>query len=61
MVLDWNTAHVFPTIVLQPSTNTRAVPCPLSIKEVQSLKTYFEREYTTQKVRDTAITSMVGG
>ena len=34
---------------------------PLFIKDVPFLKLYFEREYTTQKVRDTAIGSMVGG
>jgi len=61
MVHDWNTAHVFPTIVLEPLTNTRSVPGPLFIKDVPSLKSYFEREYTTLKVRDTAIASMVGG
>ena len=61
MVHDWNVAHVFPTIVVEPFTNARSVPGPIFVKDVHSLKFYFERSYNTQKVRDTAINSMVGG
>mmetsp|Transcript_3786 Transcript_3786/g.9048 ORF Transcript_3786/g.9048 Transcript_3786/m.9048 type:complete len:216 (-) Transcript_3786:144-791(-) len=61
MCHDWNVLHVFPTIIEDSVTHTPFIPGPLFMKDVSSLKIYFDRDYTSALTRERAIDSMPGG